>query len=57
MRRNPDYAGEIRKIADVVYEQYRLFKDLTSDPCAGCLDFRLPAAADLAAARPAFVNR
>lgn len=57
IRRNPDYAGEIRKIADVVYEQYRLFKDLTSDPCAGCLDFRLPAAADLAAARPSFVNR
>lgn len=57
MRRNPEYAGEIRKIADVIYEQYQLFRHAASDPCEGCVGFTLPPASDLATWRPAFVNR
>jgi hypothetical protein len=55
--RNPEYVDEIRRIAGVIYEQYALFRNAGSDPCASCLDFRLPPASDVEAWRPAFVNR
>jgi hypothetical protein len=57
MSRNPEYVDEIRKIAAVIYEQYMLFRNVATDPCAACLDFRLPAAGQIAAWQPAFVNR
>lgn len=55
--RNPEYVGEIRKIAQVIYEQYMLFRQNGSDPCAACLDFTLPPAPDVMTWQPAFVNR
>lgn len=55
--RNPEYVEEIRKIAQVIYEQYTLFRDVRIDPCAACLDFRLPPASEVPAYQPSFVNR
>lgn len=56
--RNPEYVEEIRKIADVIYEQYLLFRNSGADPCAACLDFRLPPAGDVVGWQPPpFVNR
>jgi hypothetical protein len=57
MRRNPEYVDQIRKIAEVIYEQYRLFRDTASDPCESCLGFTLPAASTVARWQPPFVNR
>jgi hypothetical protein len=55
--RNPEYVEEIRKIAEVIYEQYRLFRDAGSDPCATCIEFKLPPASDVRSWQPTFVNR
>jgi TIR domain len=55
--RNPEYAAEIRKIAAVIYEQYKVFDAIGADPCATCSDFHLPPASGLAPWRPKFVNR
>jgi hypothetical protein len=57
MSRNTEYVDEIRKIANVIYEQYLLFQSLGTDPCAGCLDFKLPPAGHIVPWQPAFVNR
>jgi hypothetical protein len=54
---NPDYVEEIRKIAQVIYESSNAFRAAGADPCHDCLTFALPAAADVTAWRPAFVNR
>jgi hypothetical protein len=62
--RNPEFIGEIQKIAAVIYEHYRDFEHATVDPCSGCSTFVLPAPTDLKPWRdkpaqwpPAFVNR
>jgi hypothetical protein len=57
IRRNPEYVEEIRKIAQVIYEQYMLFGRAGADPCAACLDFTLPPASEVVSWQPAFVNR
>jgi hypothetical protein len=57
MSRNVEYVDEIRKIANVIYEQYKLFRVIRADPCAACLDFRLPPASEIAPWQPTFVNR
>ena len=55
---NPDYVGEIQRIAQVIYEQYRVFSNVGANPYADCDKFALPPAADVAPwRRPAFVNR
>lgn len=55
--RNPEYIDEIRKIAKVIYEQYKAFLAVGADLCAVCTGFQLPAASELVAWRPQFVNR
>jgi hypothetical protein len=62
--RNPEYIGEIQKIAKVIYEHYLLFEETSIDPCVACGSFALPAIDELIpwrAARatwpPAFINR
>jgi TIR domain len=54
---NPEYAEEIRKIAQVIYTNYRAFRDVGASPCDDCANFSLPSAPDVAAWRPSFVNR
>ena len=54
---NPEYAEEIRKIAHVIYTNYRAFRDVGASPCDDCANFSLPSAPDVAAWRPSFVNR
>jgi hypothetical protein len=55
--RNPEYVEEIRKIASVIYERYKVFRTIGTDPCASCDAFQLPRASDVVAWRPQFVNR
>jgi hypothetical protein len=55
--RNPEYVAEIRKIADVIYDRYKTFNQVETDPCALCTAFTLPAASEIVAWRPQFVNR
>jgi hypothetical protein len=54
---NPDYVEEIRKIAQVIYERHKAFRDAGASPCDDCVNFSLPKAPDVASWRPAFVNR
>lgn len=55
---NPEYIGEIEKIAKVIYEHYRAFADQGANPCADCDAFSLPPASAVPPWRPpAFVNR
>jgi hypothetical protein len=55
---NPDYIGEIQKIAQVIYDQYRVFANLGANPCGDCGQFSLPPASSVVGWRqPAFVNR
>jgi hypothetical protein len=55
--RNPEYVVEIRKIANVIYEQFKTFRDAGADPCTLCPGFKLPQASEVVAWRPQFVNR
>jgi len=57
--RNPGYLKEIRRIAERIYERYRLFKDANLDVCTTCGDERLPPAGGVVswAQSPQFVNR
>jgi hypothetical protein len=55
---NPEYVGEIQKIAQVIYDHYRAFADRGANPCADCEAFALPSPSAVAGwRRPAFVNR
>jgi hypothetical protein len=40
--RNPGYLKEIRRVAERIYERYRLFKDIGLDVCTTCGEERLP---------------
>jgi TIR domain len=40
--RNPEYIEEIQKIAKIIYEHYKAFDDLDTDPCNSCTSFALP---------------
>jgi hypothetical protein len=62
--RNPEYIGEIQKIAKVIYEHYQFFEQASIDPCVACESFALPAIQELIPWRtaratwpPVFVNR
>jgi hypothetical protein len=62
--RNPEYIGEIQKIAKVIHEHYQLFERASIDPCLACTGFALPTVQELIPWRPtpanwppAFVNR
>jgi TIR domain-containing protein len=53
---NEFYVGEIRKIATVIYQQYKLFQVIT-EPCGSCTEFRLPDRSGVVAWRPQFLGR
>jgi hypothetical protein len=58
MIRNPEYAEEIRKIANIIYKQYKAFRDAAADPCVSCSEFQLPPSSKVVAWRPPqFINR
>jgi hypothetical protein len=42
--RHPEYAAEIRKIAEVIYDHYKAFEKAKADPCGPCEKFKLPGA-------------
>ena len=44
MSRHPEYAAEIRKIAEAIYEYYQAFEDARTNPCTVCAAFKLPPA-------------
>lgn len=56
--RNPEYIGEIRRIAGVIYDMYKTFRAApAADPCTLCTTFTLPKATLVQPFRPPFVNR
>jgi hypothetical protein len=57
--RNPGYIKEIRRIAERIYERYRLFRDANLDVCTNCGNERLPQASGVVSwtQPPPFVNR
>jgi hypothetical protein len=40
--RHPEYAAEVRKIAQVIYEHYKAFEAAGANACAPCATFVLP---------------
>jgi hypothetical protein len=42
--RHPEYAAEIRKIAEVIYDHYKAFERAKANPCVLCETFKLPGA-------------
>ena len=55
---NPDYVEEIRKIAQVIYDHYKAFRDVGARPCEECVTFALPPPTAVTQWRPpSFVNR
>jgi hypothetical protein len=55
---NPEYVGQIQRIAEAIYSQYRVFSEVGANPCRDCETFSLPPASMVAAWRtPTFVNR
>lgn len=55
---NPEYVGQIQRIAEAIYNQYRVFNEVGANPCRDCETFSLPPASMVAAWRtPTFVNR
>jgi hypothetical protein len=55
---NPEYAEQIRNIAQVIYNNYRAFQAAGASPCVGCDTFSLPPAGAITEWHtPPFVNR
>jgi hypothetical protein len=55
IKHHPEYAAEIKKIAEVIHEQYKYFAG--HDPCSICQGFQLPPESEVPSWRPQFVNR